>query len=67
MKKEKLRQIRKQKGFTQETIGKLLGYKGKSGYSIFESGKVKVDVGKSLKLKEILKLTDEEYSDIFLE
>ena len=66
MKKEKLREIRKKKGFTQEAMGNLLGYKGKSGYSIFEAGKVKIDVKKTLKIKEILNLTDEEYRDIFL-
>ena len=67
MKTNKLREIRKNKGYTQDEIGKLLGYKGKSGYSILESGKVKMKVETSIKLKGILKMSDEEYNEIFLD
>lgn len=65
MNSQKLRQVRKARGITQEEMAKHLGYKGKSGYSIFEAGKVRVDVERSLKIKKILRLSQSEYNDIF--
>lgn len=62
-----LRQVRKERGITQEYMAKQLGYKGKSGYSVFESGKVKVDLERTLKIKKILRLSKDEYNSIFFD
>lgn len=37
-----LKKIREEKGYTQEDMAKLLGYKHKSGYNQLETGKRKI-------------------------
>lgn len=61
-----LRLKRKKEGKTQEYMSEKLGYKNKSGYNMLENGFVKIDIEKSLIIKEILNMTDEEYQKIFL-
>ena len=49
-----LKELRLSKGFTQEDMAKLLGYRGKSGYSQLESGIVKMTIEKALAISKIL-------------
>jgi transcriptional regulator with XRE-family HTH domain len=51
-----LKEIRMSKGFTQDDMAKLLGYKGKSGYCQLESGVVKMTIEKALAISNILKV-----------
>lgn len=51
---ERLKQIRKSKGFTQAKMAELLGYNGKSGYCQLENGTVKMTLDKARKIAEIL-------------
>lgn len=62
-----LKEKRRKKGFTQTQMGKKLNYSGKTGYSMLESGKVKITLEKAYKIKEILELTDDEFHLIFSE
>lgn len=61
-----LKTKRKNRGYTQSDMAKKLGYSGKSGYSCLEAGKVKISIETSLKIKEALYLSEEEYKAIFL-
>lgn len=51
---KKLKELRKAKGFTQEQMAKLLGYKDKSGYCQLENGDVKMTLEKAIKISKIL-------------
>lgn len=50
----KLKRIRKTKGFTQKQMAKYLGYKNKSGYCLLENGSVKMTIDKAKKISKIL-------------
>lgn len=54
MKLNKLKEIRKAKGLTQEQMAKLLGYKDKSGYCQLENGDIKMTLEKAIKISKIL-------------
>lgn len=47
-----LKELRKSKGYTQEKLAKILGYSSKSGYSMLESGKVKLTISKAKALSD---------------
>ena len=49
-----LKQIRIDRGYTQEDMAKKLGYKDKSGYNHLENGNVKLTIEKVIKIAEIL-------------
>lgn len=51
---KKLKELRKAKGFTQEQMAKLLGYKDKSGYCQLENGDIKMTLEKAIKISKIL-------------
>lgn len=59
---EKLKHIREDRGFTQEQMAKLLGYKHKSGYNQLENGKRKIDLKQA---KKIADLFQKKIEDIF--
>lgn len=44
---ELLRQLRLKNNKTQEEVAKVLGYNGKSGYSMLENGKVELTISKA--------------------
>lgn len=44
---ELLRQLRLNNNKTQEEVAKVLGYTGKSGYSMLENGKVELTISKA--------------------
>ena len=67
MNSERLKEARKKRGLTQDELAKKIGYASKSGYSFLETGKIGVSIELSKKIKEVLNLSDEEYSLIFLE
>ncbi len=62
----KLKEIRKDRGYTQDFIAEKMGYSNKSSYSMLETGRVKVDLEKAKRLKIILDLSDGEFEEIFL-
>ncbi len=62
----KLKEIRKDRGYTQDFIAEKMGYSNKSSYSMLETGRVKVDLEKAKRLKIILNLSDGEFEEIFL-
>lgn len=62
----KLKEIRKDRGYTQDFIAEKMGYSNKSSYSMLETGRVKVDLEKAKCLKIILNLSDGEFEEIFL-
>ncbi|ACD53011.1 hypothetical protein ST12_08455 [Clostridium botulinum] len=51
-----LKQLRIKNGRTQEEIAKVLGYKGKSGYSMLENGKVELTIPKAKILAKFYKV-----------
>lgn len=51
---QRLKEIRKRKGITQEEMAKKLGYKGKSGYCQLENGDTKMTLEQARKIAEIL-------------
>jgi putative transcriptional regulator len=63
---ELLRNTRIAAGVTQETMASALGYKDKSSYCLLEKGTVKCTVDQAKAIKEALRLTVEQYTDIFL-
>lgn len=51
-----LKELRKQKGFTQAYLATKLGYKSKSGYSMLENGKTKLSISKAKTLSKLYKI-----------
>ena len=51
-----LKEIRLDKGYTQEYMADKLGYKDKSGYNHLENGNVKLSVDKAIKIAKILEV-----------
>jgi len=51
-----LKELRLNKGYTQEYMAKKLGYKGKSGYCMLENGLVKMTFHKAKLIAEILQI-----------
>jgi putative transcriptional regulator len=68
MNTKKLKEIRKNKGFTQEQMAKMLGYKDKTGYWYLENGKIKITLEKAIKISEILNTNlNDIFSDLYVE
>lgn len=59
---KRLKELRKQKGFTQEQMAKRLGYKGKSGYCQLENGQAPMTIDRVELIAEVL---GKEVFDIF--
>lgn len=51
-----LKKLRLENGYTQNELAELLGYKGKSGYSMLENGKVELSISKAKILSEYYKV-----------
>lgn len=49
---ELLKNLRLKNNKTQDEVAKILGYKGKSGYSMLENGKVELTIEKAKILAE---------------
>lgn len=56
----KIKELRKSKGMSQQQMAKLLGYKTKSGYCQLENGIVKMTVEKAEIIAEALGVKPEE-------
>lgn len=67
MNSDLLKQLRKEAGLTQSDMAQKLGYKHKTGYQALESGTVKTEVNTAFKIKDILKMKDEEFDSVFLD
>lgn len=61
---ELLKKLRIENGKTQEEVAKVLGYKGKSGYSMLENGKVELTIQKAKLLAEYYKVDIQIFFDI---
>lgn len=61
-----LKQARVDAGVTQEAMAAAIGYKDKSSYCLLEKGVVKCTVDQAKVIKEVLGLSVEMYSRIFL-
>lgn len=67
MNSDLLKQLRKEAGLTQSDMAQKLGYKHKTGYQSLESGTVKTEVNTAFKIKDILKMKDEDFNAVFLD
>jgi putative transcriptional regulator len=68
MNQQRLKEIRKAKGFTQEQMAKMLGYKDRSGYWYLENGRVAMTLEKAVKISEILNIDIKEiFSALYVE
>lgn len=56
---------RKNFGYSQQKMACLLGYKDKSSYCLIEKNKVSMTLDIARKIKQILKLSDQEFESIF--
>lgn len=63
---ELLRDIRKQKGVTQEEMAKGLGYKSKSAYCNLELGTTKISTEVASQIAILLEMTPEQKISVFL-
>lgn len=61
----KLRELRKEKGLTQEDMALALGYKDKSSYCLIENGKSRVTVDTANKIAAVLNLNSTQTQEIF--
>lgn len=61
----KLRELRKEKGFTQEDMALALGYKDKSSYCLIENGKSRVTVDTANKIAAVLNLSATQTQEVF--
>lgn len=66
MNHELLRDIRKQKGVTQEEMARELGYKSKSSYCNLELGTTKISTEVANQIAILLEMTPEEKISVFL-
>ena len=60
--KNRVKELRKSKGITQDEMAKILGYKNKSGYSQLENGVVKMTIDKAKIIASTLGISPEEIS-----
>ncbi|AGK95377.1 helix-turn-helix transcriptional regulator [Clostridium pasteurianum] len=60
-------QIRAETGLTQKDMAQKLNYKNKASYCLIENGKTKVTIDLALKIKNILKLNEDDFNKIFFE
>lgn len=61
----KLRELRKERGLTQEDMAFALGYKDKSSYCLIENGKSRVTVDTANKIAAVLNLSSTQTQEIF--
>lgn len=59
-----LKKLRLENGKTQKEVAKVLGYKGKSGYSMLENGKVELTIQKAKLLADYYKVDIKIFFDI---
>lgn len=52
-------------GFTQKQMAKSLGYKSKGSYCLIENGKARITIELAEKIKDLLRLTNNEFESIF--
>lgn len=63
---ELLKQERVKKGFSQKQMAKELGFKDKSSYCLIENGKTQISVPLMNKIIEVLNLSTEQATKIFI-
>lgn len=58
-------EFRERKGFSQEHMSNILGYKSKASYCLIESGKTKVHIELANKISKALELNKDEILTVF--
>lgn len=61
---KKLKEVREERGITQQQMAKILGYKHKSGYSKLELGERKISIEQAKLISDFFSMSIE---DIFFE
>lgn len=61
----RLREMRKERGLTQEEMAIALGYKDKSSYCLIENGKSRVTVDVANRIATVLNLNSAQTQEIF--
>lgn len=65
MNNKKLIEFRERKGYSQEQMAKILGYKNKASYCLIESGKTRMHIDLANKVSRVLELSDNEILEVF--
>lgn len=61
----KLKELRKEKGLTQEAVAIAIGYKDKSSYCLIENGKSRITIDMANKIAAALNLDSSQTQDVF--
>ena len=65
MNNKKLIEFRERKGYSQEQMAKILGYKNKASYCLIESGKTRMHIDLANKISRVLELSNNEILEVF--
>lgn len=58
-------EFREKKGYSQERMATILGYKSKASYSLIESGKTKISINLANEIIKILDLSKDDILKVF--
>lgn len=58
-------EFREKKGYSQEQMATILGYKSKASYSLIESGKTKISINLANEIIKILDLSKDDVLKVF--
>ena len=65
MNNKKLIEFGEKKGYSQEQMAKILGYKNKASYCLIESGKTRMHIDLAKKISRVLELSNNEILEVF--
>lgn len=58
-------EFRERKGYSQEQMSKILGYKSKASYSLIEAGKTRIHIDLAIRISKALSLSKDEILKVF--